>query len=127
VVAASRYASVVAEVRRPPWLRIRHQLAQILPEGVEVEGRERLRVIELLPQRIGLGGVVVQDLQVELVGPPVAVTPAPQLRVCTTGHCALSSVTATSFRLLSIVLPHGAETLLESLKGLDNQLSGIDR
>ena len=67
---------VVAEVRRPPRLRIRHQREQILSERVKIERPERLRVIELLAHRIGLRGVVLQDLQVELIRPPVSVAPA---------------------------------------------------
>ena len=64
--------AIVAPVRRPPRLRGGHQLRQVLPERVEVELLERLGVVEVRAQRVG----PVQHLQVELVGPPVLVSPA---------------------------------------------------
>src|SRR5208282_5964661 len=38
--------SVVAEVRRPPVLRLRHQLTEVLLHGLQVETLELLRVVE---------------------------------------------------------------------------------
>ena len=46
---------------------------QIFDHGIQIETLEFLGVIELLAHRIGQGGVLVQDLQVQLIRPPVAV------------------------------------------------------
>ena len=62
---------VVAKVGRPPLLRIRHQGMQILDHGIQVESLELFRVIELLAHRIGQRGMLVQDLQVHLIRPPI--------------------------------------------------------
>ena len=66
-------AAVVAEVGRPPLLRVRHQGVQVLDHGVEVEALELLGVVERLAHRIGQAGVAVENLNVQLVRPPVAV------------------------------------------------------
>ena len=63
---------VVAEVGRPPLLRVRHQGMQVLDHGIEVEAFEFLGVVERLAHRIGQGGVLVET-EVQLVRPPVAV------------------------------------------------------
>ena len=64
---------IVAVVRRPPLLRVRHQGMEILDHGIQVEALELLGVIERLAHGIGQGRVLVQDLQVQLIGPPVCV------------------------------------------------------
>ncbi len=64
---------VVTEVRRPPGLRVGHERREILLEGREVEALELLRVVEVLAHRIGLRGVLVQQIQPQLVRPPIAV------------------------------------------------------
>ena len=87
---------VVAEVGRPPILRIRHQGMQVLDHGVEVEGLELLGVVERLAHRIGQTGVPVETLKAQTVR-------AHQSRLvkllCTTGHlpALFSSVFASMF------------------------------
>ena len=76
---------VVAEVGRPPVLRVGHQRVEVLLQGLEVELLELLGVVELLAHGIGQGGVLVEDLEVQLVRPPVPVRPASNV-VCMTGH-----------------------------------------
>ncbi len=44
---ANEERSVVAEVGRPPLLRIRHEIAQVLDHGVEIESLEFLAIVEL--------------------------------------------------------------------------------
>ena len=66
---------VMAKVGRPPILRLRHQGMQVLDHGIEVEGLEFLGVVERLAHRIGQGGVLVENLNVQLVRPPVTVRP----------------------------------------------------
>ena len=68
---------VVAVVGRPPLLRRRHHLDDVLLQRVEVEGLELLRVVEVLAHRIGLGRVLVEHRQVQLIRPPVLVRPGP--------------------------------------------------
>ncbi len=68
---------VVAVVGRPPVLRRRHHLDDVLLQRVEVEGLELLCVVEVLAHRIGQGRVLVENLQVQLIRPPVLVRPGP--------------------------------------------------
>src|SRR5262249_54760007 len=48
--------------------------------GVDVEGLELFRVVEVLTHRIGPGRVLVENLQVQLIRPPVPVRPGPMRR-----------------------------------------------
>ena len=64
---------VVTEVRRPPILRIGHQGMQILLHRIEIQALELGTVIKTFAHRVGLGGVLMKNAQVELIGPPVAV------------------------------------------------------
>ncbi len=66
-------AAVVAIVGRPPVLRIRHQRVEVLLDRVQVELFERLGVVEIGIERIAQGRMLVEDPQVELVGPPILV------------------------------------------------------
>ena len=65
--------AVVAEVGRPPVLRGGQHLLDVPLDGRQIEGLERLGVIERPAQGIGHGGVLGEDLQVQAVRPPVAV------------------------------------------------------
>ena len=70
---ADHQPAVVAEVGRPPFLRVRHQRMQVLDHGIEVETLELLGVVERLAHRIGRRGVAMENLDVQLVRPPVAI------------------------------------------------------
>jgi hypothetical protein len=70
---ADEQGAVVAEVRRPPVLRIGHQRSQILLHRREIEALELFRVVEVPAHGIGLRGMLVQKLDLQLFGPPVAV------------------------------------------------------
>ncbi|EEF93589.1 hypothetical protein CATMIT_01779, partial [Catenibacterium mitsuokai DSM 15897] len=59
---ADEQRAVVAEVGRPPLLRIGHQRVQIALDRVEVERLERFGVIEVRAHRIGRRRLLVQDL-----------------------------------------------------------------
>jgi hypothetical protein len=63
----------VAEVGGPPVLRVGHQGVEILDEGVQVELLEGFGVVEVRAHRVGLGGVLVEDADLQLVGPPVGI------------------------------------------------------
>jgi len=70
---AHEQAAIVAEVGRPPVLRIGHQRLQVGDHGVEVQALEGLGVVEVGAHRVGQRRVLVQRPQVQLLGPPVAV------------------------------------------------------
>ena len=65
--------AVVAVVRGPPVLGIRHHRFDIGLELINIDGRHGRGVIEVGVHRIVLGRVLHQQLQVDLVGPPIAV------------------------------------------------------
>ncbi len=73
---ADEKRSVVPEVGWPPGLRRRHQLLDVLLQRIEIEGLELGGVVERRPHGIASGRVLVQNLQVQLVRPPVSVRPA---------------------------------------------------
>ena len=70
---ADELRAVVAEVGRPPVLRVGHQRQQVLLQREVVELLEFLGVVERRAQRVGLVRVLVQQLQAQLAGPPVLV------------------------------------------------------
>src|SRR5262245_41656303 len=63
----------MAEVGRPPFLRLRHQGMEVLDHGLQVEALELLGVVEHLAHWIGQSGVPMETLEVQLVRPPVTV------------------------------------------------------
>ena len=70
---ADEERAVVAEVSRPPVLRVGHQLGEIGLHRREVEGFELLGVIEAAAHRVGLGGMLAEQLDFQAVGPPILV------------------------------------------------------
>ena len=95
--------AVVTVVGRPPVLRVGHQRVEVLLQGRQVELLEFLSVVELLAHGIGQGGVLVEDLQVQLVRPPVPVRRASAGRGFVTRYRALAIFThdVCSFRGVS--------------------------
>ena len=63
--------AVMAEVRRPPVLRVRHQGMQVLDHGIQVEALELLGIVERLAHGIEQGRVLVELSQAQQVRPPV--------------------------------------------------------
>ncbi len=76
---ADEQRPVMAVVGRPPVLRRRHHLDDVLLQRVEIEGLELLRVVEVLAQRVGPRRRLMKHLQVELIRPPVLVRIGPRL------------------------------------------------
>ncbi|MCY1308456.1 hypothetical protein D9M70_584660 [compost metagenome] len=70
---ADEERAVVAEVGRPPILRIGHQREEVILHRWQIKLFEFLGIVEGFAHRVGKGGILVQDLQVELVRPPVTV------------------------------------------------------
>ena len=86
--------AVVAKIRRPPVLRIRHERFEVADHGIQVEAPEFLGVIERLAHRIDLGRVAVETLEVQLIRPPVPKGPgagAAYRALAFTCHCSLRS------------------------------------
>ena len=65
--------SVVTVIGGPPILRVSHQRIKVLLQSFKVEFLEFISVVELLAHRIGQRGMLVQNIQVQLVRPPVSV------------------------------------------------------
>src|SRR6185437_1448687 len=65
--------AVVAEVRRPPLLRVGHQRRQIRFHRRQVEALELPGVIKVPVHGVGLRGVLVQQFEPQLIRPPVLV------------------------------------------------------
>src|SRR5262249_33111340 len=78
---ADHQPAVVAEVGRPPVLRVPHQRLQVLDDRIQVEAFEFLGVIEVPAHWIGLRGVSMERVEVQLARPPVAV-PASAAAAC---------------------------------------------
>ena len=70
---ADEHGAIVAVVGRPPLLGVGHQVPEILFQCLVVELTERLGVIKILLHGIRLRGVLAQNVQIQLVGPPVPV------------------------------------------------------
>lgn len=70
---ADKETAVVAKVGRPPVLRVGHQGAQILLDGLEVEALEGGRVVKVFAQGIRHGGVLSEDVKPDSFGPPISV------------------------------------------------------
>ena len=70
---ADEEGAVVAVVRGPPLLRVRHEGVQVRLDRREVKRLELLGVVEVLPHGVGLRGVLLEHEQVELLRPPVLV------------------------------------------------------
>src|SRR4051812_8503763 len=66
----------MTKVGRPPILRIGHQGMQILDDGVQVEGLERLGIVEPVVHRVGPRRMLAECAKVQLLWPPVTVAPA---------------------------------------------------
>ncbi len=64
---------VVAVVGRPPVLRRGHQLEEVPLEGLEVELRELLAVVEVLAHGVRQRRVLAEHVEVQLAGPPVPI------------------------------------------------------
>ena len=65
--------TVVTVVGRPPGLGGRHQRGDILFDGREIEGLKRFGIVKVPIHRTALRRVLMKDLEVELVRPPVAI------------------------------------------------------
>ncbi|MNZ25735.1 hypothetical protein D3C78_429050 [compost metagenome] len=70
---ADELGTVVTEVRRPPLLGVCHQLDQVFLECLVVEAVECLGIVEIFVHGIGAGGMLVQQIQPQLIRPPITI------------------------------------------------------
>ena len=70
---ANEQRPVVPEIGRPPILRVGHQRREIFLHRRQVETLELFPVVEVLAHGVGLGGMLLQEFELQLVRPPVAV------------------------------------------------------
>jgi len=66
-------AAVVTEISRPPVLGIGHEISEILLEAFIVEALESSGIVEVRIKGVGDGSVLTEDVELELLGPPVVV------------------------------------------------------
>ena len=81
---ADEQTAVVPIIGGPPILALRHQLRQVVFECRIVQLLKSFAVIEIGIHRAGYRCVLVQDGQVELIGPPLCVGLSALLGACTT-------------------------------------------
>ena len=86
---ANEQWTVMTEIGRPPVLRIRHQRGEVFLYRGQVETFEGLGVIEIRAHGVGLGGMLGQQIQAQLLRPPVAI-----------GGAAAGGVIEWTFRLI---------------------------
>ena len=60
----------MAPIGRPPVLAVGHERGQVFFERGHVQFFHFLAVVETQPHRVGFGVVLVQDVQVQRLGPP---------------------------------------------------------
>ena len=75
---ADEEGAVVAVVRRPPGLAVGHQRVQVALHRRVVERLERGGIVEAVAERVVLLALAGEDVERQLVGPPVAVGAAQQ-------------------------------------------------
>ena len=70
---ADKEWTVMTVVCWPPVLRSGHQLFDVLFHSGQIEGLEFGGVVEVFSQRIAHRRVLMQDLKIQLIGPPVSI------------------------------------------------------
>ena len=88
---------VMAVIGGPPVLAVGHQRVQIGDDRIEVEALERLRIVERFAKRVRRRLMLVQDLEVELIGPPL---PRCAAGICRMDHRAFAHVVAVHVSVL---------------------------
>ena len=68
----SQKTTVVTEIGRPPVLRVGHQSGDVLLQGLVVEFLELFSIIEVATERALSGIVLTQNVELQIIGPPVA-------------------------------------------------------
>ena len=93
---AGKHADIAAPVSWPPGLAFSHQCTQVALQCFYIQLLEFFGVVEVLTQRVGLAVVLVKNVEVECIRPPIAVG-------LTAGcHCAMHDRAFARRRLLVI-------------------------
>ena len=109
---ANEQSAVVAEIRRPPVLRVGHQRLKIVDHRIEIERLELRGIIKILAHRVRHRRVLSKDRQIQTFRPPVAVRPSAAGRV-------LAAAAERALRTIPIfisVVSHFSRPLLICLK-----------
>ena len=101
---ADHQATIVAPVGRPPWLAIGHEGRKVLLEGCNVKVPDHLAVVEPFSHGIGLAVVLVQDVEVQCIRPPIH-------RGCaSSGECTMRDRTGAGCRVTVALAGHVASS-----------------
>ncbi len=65
------HANVAAPVGRPPFLAFIHQRAKVVFQALDVELFEFFAVVEILAQRVGFDVVLMEDVEIQCIRPPI--------------------------------------------------------
>ena len=68
---AGKHADIAAPIGGPPILAFGHQRAEIVFNRLNVELFDFFGVIEIFAERINLGVMLVQDVKIQRIGPPI--------------------------------------------------------
>ena len=77
---AHKEGAVMPVIRRPPGLRHGHQRKKVVLQRLQVQLLESFGIAEARVHRVGLGGLLAQDAQVQLIGPPIIIGPRAEAR-----------------------------------------------
>ena len=116
---ADEEGAVVPEVRGPPRLGICHQRREVLLQRRVVQALEFLRVVEVRAHRVGFRGMLVEQVEAELVGPPVTVRDAHTARVVEgTLHVVWHVFLASPLGSISLCPARGRVKLIGSMRSI---------
>ncbi len=67
---ADHEAAIMAPVGRPPFLTVGHQCMEVFFQRIDIKLLQGFTIIEVLAHGVGLGVVLMQDVEIEGIGPP---------------------------------------------------------
>ncbi len=76
---ADEERAVMPVIGRPPFLAIGHQRLEVFLQRRVIERVEGFAIIEVLAHRVGIAALGLEDVDLQLVGPPVAIGPPEQV------------------------------------------------
>ena len=68
---ADHQAAIVTPICRPPVLAIGHQGMEVFLDGLMIECLDFFAIVKVRSHRIGLGVMLMQDVKLEGIGPPI--------------------------------------------------------
>ena len=70
---ANEERPIVAVIGRPPVLTVGHQRMEVFLEALVIKALERFSVIKVRVHGVGFGIVLVEDVEVEVLRPPILI------------------------------------------------------